>query len=53
MSESRHSGFYQFSFKIAGEVVRGKTRTQLAGMAVQRARRAIDRKLREHRAKGD
>jgi hypothetical protein len=53
VGESGHSGFFQFSFTIGDELVRGQTRTRLAGMAVRRGQRAIDRKLRERRARAE
>jgi hypothetical protein len=45
--ESHKPGYYQFRFEIAGHAFRGRVQTRLPGIAVHRARRAIDRKLRE------
>jgi len=43
---SARPGFYWFEFRIADQLIRGKVETRLAGMAVRRARRAIDRRLK-------
>jgi hypothetical protein len=45
----REEGFYSFRFMFNKKTVRGRTKTRLRGMAIQRARRAIDRILREQR----
>jgi hypothetical protein len=39
-------GFFAFRFQIGNETFRGLAETKLAWMAVQRARRAVDRRLR-------
>ena len=45
--ESDEPGFYRFSFRIGDDLVEGKVRTTLEGMAAIRARRAIVRKLKQ------
>ena len=45
VSESTRSGFFTYEFQIGGVTIVGHTRTQLRGIAVHRARRAIDRKV--------
>jgi len=47
---SDQSGFYLYQFRIAGRDIQGKVETRLPGMAVRRARQAIDRKLRAQAA---
>jgi hypothetical protein len=49
IKEADKPGFYYFEFEIEGELVRGRTETRLVGVAVYRARRAINRKLKEMR----
>lgn len=45
VQESTRPGFFEYEFQIGGDTIVGHTRTQLRGMAVHRARRAIDRKI--------
>ena len=47
VSESDEAGYYRFWFQIGGHTFHGKTQTKLAGIAVKRAQRVIDRKLKE------
>jgi hypothetical protein len=42
-------GLFRFRFEIADKEVRGRVKTGLVGMAVKRARSAIDRKIRLQR----
>jgi hypothetical protein len=44
-------GLYRFQFRIGRKDIQGRVQTSLPGMAIKRARSAIDRKLREQRAK--
>jgi hypothetical protein len=39
-------GLYRFQFRIGGEDIQGRVKTSLPGMAIKRARSAIDRRLR-------
>jgi len=43
----REDRFYLFRFVLNKKTVRRRTKTRLRGMAIRRARRAIDRALRE------
>ena len=47
VSESDEAGYYRFWFQIGGHTFHGKTETKLAGVAIKRAHRVIDRKLKE------
>jgi hypothetical protein len=44
-------GLYRFQFQIGGKDIQGRVKTSLPGMAIRRARSAIDRRLRVQRAK--
>ena len=44
-------GLYRFQFRIGGEDIQGRVKTSFPGMAIKRARLAIDRRLRVQRAK--
>jgi hypothetical protein len=39
-------GLYRFQFQIGGKGIQGRVKTSLPGMAIKRARSAIDRRLR-------
>ena len=45
-------GLYRFQFQIGGKDIQGRVKTSLLGMAIKRAKSAIDRKLREQPANG-
>jgi hypothetical protein len=45
--ESDEAGYYRFWYQIGDHTFHGKTETRLAGIAVRRVHRVIDRKLRE------
>jgi hypothetical protein len=47
VSESDDAGYHRFWFQIGNQTFHGKTETKLAGIAVKRAQRVIDRKLKE------
>ncbi len=47
VSESDEAGYYRFWFQIGDHTFYGETETKLAGVAIKRAHRVIDRKLRE------
>jgi len=47
ISESDEAGYYRFWFQIGDHTFHGKTETRLAGIAVRRVRRVIDRRLKE------
>lgn len=47
VSESDEAGFHRFWFQIGDYTFHGKTKTKLAGIAIKRAHRVIDRKLKE------
>jgi hypothetical protein len=47
VSESDEAGYYRFWFQIGDHTFHGKTETRLAGIAIKRAHRIIDRKLKE------
>jgi hypothetical protein len=47
VSESDEAGYYRFWFQIGDHTFHGKTETRLAGIAVRRVHRIIDRKLKE------
>jgi hypothetical protein len=47
VSESDEAGYYRFWFQIGNRTFHGKTETKLAGVAIKRAYRVIDRKLKE------
>jgi hypothetical protein len=47
VSESDEAGYYRFWFQIGYQTFHGKTQTKLAGIAVKRAHRVINRKLKE------
>jgi hypothetical protein len=47
VSESDEAGYYRFWFQIGDRTFHGKTQTKLAGVAIKRAHRVIDRKLKE------
>jgi hypothetical protein len=47
VSENDEAGYYRFWFQIGGHTLHGKTETKLAGVAIKRAHRVIDRKLKE------
>jgi hypothetical protein len=42
-------GLYRFRFQIGDQMVEGKTKTNLKGMAIQRAKVTVDRWLRKRR----
>jgi hypothetical protein len=45
------SGLYSVRFEMAGKEIQGHVKTRLLGIAIKRAKSAIDRKLREQRAR--
>jgi hypothetical protein len=45
--ESDEAGYYRFWYQIGDHTFHGKTETRLAGIAVRRVHRIIDRKLKE------
>jgi hypothetical protein len=47
VSEDDSAGYYRFWFQLAGQTFHGKTESKLQGVAIRRAQRSIDRKLRE------
>ena len=47
----RDEGFYLIRFKFNKKTVQRRTKTKLRGMAIRRARHAIDRALREQRGR--
>ena len=47
VSESDDPRYYRFWFQIGDRTFHGKTETKVAGVAIKRAHRVIDRKLKE------
>ena len=41
------SGFYRFRFQIGDKTIEGRVETNLKGMAIHRARAAINRRLQK------